>query len=159
MDESARARRPVAERTAPVEVVAQVHASVFAPAVVVAVLYGGAWLAFAAQGRSGEDFARLLLLICAIGTPLLLAHALMRFRSARIELGPGAVTVSRGWPHGPARAIPIGDVVSVRVRRSVLGRLFGTGSLELRLRDGEDLAVGDLGQPERIADALSDRLR
>ena len=158
MDESTRATRPVSGAAAAVEVAARVHASVFAPAVVVAVLYGGAWLIYAAQGRGGEDFARLLLLICAVGTPLLLAHALMRYRAARIELQPAAITVSRGWPHGRGRVIPVGDVAAVRVRRSVFGRLFGTGSLELRLRDGEDIAVGDLGHPERIADALRAKL-
>ena len=159
MDESARATRPVTEGAAAVEVVARVHASVFAPAVVVAALYGGAWLVYAAQGRGGEDFARLLLLICAVGAPLLLGHALIRYRTARVMLGAGAITVSRGWPHGGPRIVRIDDVIAAQVRRSVFGRLFGTGTLELRLRDGEDLSVGDLGQPERIADILAARLR
>jgi hypothetical protein len=157
MDESARVTRSNTEGATAFETVARVHASVFAPAAVVGVLYGGAWLVYAAQGRGGDDFARLLLLICAVVTPLLLAHALMRYRTVRVVLGPEAISVSRGWPHGRPQTILADNVISARVRRSVFGRLFGTGSLELRLRDGEDLMVADLRRPERIADALGRR--
>lgn len=106
MDESAR-KSPSATQAAAVETVASVHGSVFAPAVVVGVLYGGAWLVYAAQGRGGDDFARLLLLICAVVTPLLLAHALMRYRTVRVVLGPDAISVSRaGLTGGRRRSRP-----------------------------------------------------
>jgi len=138
---------------------ARVHASVFAPALAVGAIYGGAWLALAAYGRGEEDFARLLLLIFAVGTPLLLAHAWLRYRAAGITVAGDAVVVARGWPYGTARSLPFADVAGVDVRRSPLGRLLGTGTLVVRLRDGEHLSVGDIGQPERIAEALRGRLR
>lgn len=158
MNESSGDRREIGEEAADAAAVARVHASVFAPALAVGVIYGGAWLALAAHGRGQDDFARLLLLIFAVGTPLLLAHAWLRYRGGGLVAGGEGISVARGWPAGRARSVRYPDVAGVDVRRSPLGRLFGTGTVVVRLRDGETLSVGDIRYPERIAEALRQRL-
>ncbi|MBZ0216349.1 MAG: hypothetical protein K8F25_07350, partial [Fimbriimonadaceae bacterium] len=55
------------------------HWSLFLPSVVVALIYGLAWLMLAMVGQGGGGLAKIMFLVLVIAPPVLLAHAFLRY--------------------------------------------------------------------------------
>lgn len=138
---------------------ARAHWSVFLPAVIVAALYGIAWLGLDAAGRTGGALGRLVFLVLLMAPPLLVAHAFLRFYSAGVTVTRKYILVARGWPHYTAERIPLAEVESVTERRSLMSRLLGAGSLHIRLWDGRDVDARDLADPREVVGVIRGRLR
>lgn len=127
------------------------HWSLFLPTLLVALVYGGAWLYVEATGLAGGALARLLFLVLLLAPPLLLAYAFLRYYSTGVALIRNHLLVSPGWPHVGGEQIPLAEIESVSVRASRLGRLLGAGGLHIRLWDGGEIDVRDLAEPDAFA--------
>jgi len=138
---------------------ARAHWSVFLPAVIVAALYGLGWVGLDTTGHAGGALGRLVFLVLLTAPPLLVAHAFLRYYSARATVTRKYILLSRGWPRYTAERIPLADVESVTLRRSLVARLVGAGSLHIRLWDGRDIDARDLADPHELVDIIRGRLR
>ncbi len=130
------------------------HWSVFLPAVFVCALYGGVWLWMLSQDRGDGAIARLMLLVCVVIVPLLLVHAFLRYMSTCVTVTKSAVILERGWPRRMPITVVFGDVSEIGTSRPVFGRLFGSGALILSTRRNKRFVVGDLEDPEGLAETL-----
>lgn len=76
------------------------------------------------------------------GVPLLLALAVaIRYRTAALHLTSQRVLFLSGWPGGTVHAIPLSKVESISVRRSVIGRLLGYGTVTVTGSGGSVLQL------------------
>jgi membrane protein YdbS with pleckstrin-like domain len=126
---------------------------VFLPTLVIGVLYLLAWLWLSATGRAGGGLAKLVLLVLAIGVPLLAAHAMLRFQTIRLQARETALLYHPGWPRDMPVELPYALVERVALRRGLAGLAFGGGTLVAELTTGGRTAIADLGNP---AAALGD---
>jgi len=138
---------------------ARAHWSVFLPALIVAALYGVAWLGLDANERAGGALGRLVFLVLLTAPPLLTAHAFLRYYSAGVTVTRKHILVARGWPRYTAERIPLSDVESVTERHSLMARLAGAGGLHIRLWDGRDVDARDLADPHQLVEVIRGRLR
>lgn len=130
------------------------HWSIFMPTVVVAALYGGTWLLLALHGREHGALGRLLMLVCALGVPMLLVHAFLRYMSTCVTVTKSAVILERGWPRRQPITVVLGDVADAGTRRPLMGRLFGSGALIVKTRRNRRFVVNDLDDPDALAETL-----
>lgn len=148
------------------------RAALFLPVAIVAIGYATLlfWLWIA--GSFGSGIARLSVLVLAVGVPLLVAYAALRYFTIRIQLLTRSLQINLGFPRNEPLDIPYPLIRDIRIRRGLAGRAIGTGTLVLHLSTGQKIAVCDLNDPERIrndieqridgddpADAVSDELR
>ncbi len=132
---------------APVMASTKAHASVFLPALVIAVLYGGLWLFVVALGKGDGALARLMLLICVIGVPAVLLHAFLRFMSTEVHVTERTLVLSRGWPRRRTITLDLRDVIDMQTKQTVLGRILGMGTMIVRDAQGKHYRINDLAAP------------
>jgi hypothetical protein len=80
--------------------------AVFLPSAVIVGGYLAAWTGLWIAGRGDGALARLCLLVLSLGGPFLVAHALLRRFTARVEVLPQAVMVHAGFPRSEPVAVP-----------------------------------------------------
>lgn len=114
------------------------------------------WLYF--SDRSAGAIARLCLVVLSLGVPFLVAHAVLRAATIRIQLLPHAILAHTGFPRGRAHEIPYGMVRRLAVRRGLAGRTLGGGTLTILLPDGVELAIPDLRDPDAAALAIEEKI-
>ena len=132
-----------------------VHWAVFLPTAAIAVLYGALWMWFTeVQGTSG-GMSRAALLVLAVGVPLLVVHAGLRYVNGRIELHDEEVIARPGWPVRRERHVTYAHIVDVKLRRGLIGRVLDVASLVIIDRNGDRTVMPDLAQPEQVFDALA----
>lgn len=118
--------------------------ALFLPTAVVIVGYT-ALLAFLwIAGRSDGALFRLGLVILALGTPIMLAHAILRTYTVKLQPMAQALYVHRGFPRAEAIEIPYPMIRSTRNRRGIGGYLTGSGTLVIELVTGGTVVVCDL---------------
>ena len=102
--------------------------------------------------------SRAALLVVAVGVPLLVVHAGLRFVNGRLELGADELVARPGWPVRRERHVSYAHVVDVRLRRGVIGRLVDVASLIVIDRNGDRTVMPDLAEPKRVLAAVSEKL-
>ena len=136
-----------------------VHWAVFLPTGVIACLYGVLWLWFGdVEGTSG-GMARAALLVLAVGVPLLIVHAGLRFANGRLELGSKELIARPGWPVRRERHVAYAHIADVKLRRGLIGRALDVGSLVITDRNGDHTVMPDLADPQSVLQALQSRWR
>ncbi len=137
----------------------KVHWAVFLPTVAIALLYAGLWLWFnEIQGTSG-GISRAALLVLAVGVPLLVVHAGLRFVNGRLELGADELVARPGWPVRRERHVSYIHVIDVKVRRGIIGRVLDVASLIVIDRNGDRTVMPDLAAPRDVLDAVNAKVR
>ncbi len=131
---------------------------IFLPTFVIAFSYTIAWLAMLVAGATGLAISRMLLLVLATGVPLLLVHAFWRYQTIRLEIGKTAVRYHRGWPQEFPIELPYPLIERAYVRRGLSGRLFGGGTVVLRLITRQRVAITDLRSPDEAAKLINHAL-
>lgn len=131
----------------------------FMPTLAIAVLYSMAWLYLVTSGRSDYALARLLVIVMAVGVPLLAAHAFLRYQTIRVQILPDAVRYHPGWPRDLPIDMPLDLIDRVRVKHGLSGRVFGGGTLVMELTTGEKAAVADLSDPEGACSEIDRRMK
>jgi hypothetical protein len=130
------------------------HWSVFAPTVLVGLIYGGLWVWLTVSGGGNGALARIAMLVLVIGVPILFVHAGLRFVTTRLRVGGTAVILRLGWPRRAPRRLRLRDIAGVAVKRGVIGRIVDTGTIILTRRNGERIVVPDIAGPDRVAEAM-----
>ncbi len=119
----------------------------FLPTAAILLLYSVALAFLHWSGRGQGDLARLVLVVLTVGTPLVAAHAFLRFETIRLQVLDETVRFHPGWPRRQAGEMPLSAITAVRIRRGLSGRLFGGGTLVLKLAGGQAVAIPDLADP------------
>ena len=140
---------------APGELKVGTHWTVFLPSLVIALLYGGLWSWFSA-GDAADGLARVALLVVAVGVPMLLAHAAIRFFGAEIVTADEALIARPGVPKRTEARVRVEDVVTVSIRRGLIGRVFDVGTVIVTDRSGQSVAVPDMAAPWRVAEYVEE---
>jgi len=130
------------------------HWHLFIPTIVIAMIYSVAWLVLVALGRIDTAIARLFVIVMAIGVPLLIAHAFLRYQTIRLQINEAGVLCHPGWPKEMLIEIDAGLIEKVVVKRGLAGRLFGGGTLVLHLATGSKVVIADLGDPDKAREAV-----
>ena len=132
--------------------------SVMLPAAVILGGYGltYAWLAVA--GRGDGALARLCLIVLALVGPFLIAHAVLRRFTARVDVMAHAVFVHTGFPRSEPYEIPYALVRRLTLSRGPIGRLTGSGSLVFELSTGRTICVADLARPSQAIAVIGRRM-
>lgn len=128
--------------------------SVFLPSIVIIAGYAAVLVALVLAGRSGGALARLCMVVLGLGGPFLLAHALLRRLTVRVDLMPHAAYLNAGFPSlGPVE-VEYGRVRSAKVLSGLVGRLAGAGTLVVDLDGGGRAMVADLRGAAAAAAAI-----
>lgn len=135
------------------------HWTIFLPALIVALLYGGLWAFLLVAGKGDTALARILLLVLLLVAPVLLVRAYLRFVSFSLLIGRQALTYRRGWIRPGWRRLQLDATTGVRASISPLGRMLGGGALIITRLDGGDICLYDVEFPEEAARQISRRLR
>jgi hypothetical protein len=135
------------------------HWTLFLPALVVALLYGGLWVFLLVTGKGDTALARIMLLVLMLIVPVLLVRAYLRFASFGLLIRQQAVIYRRGWLRPRWRRVKLESLSGVRPVLSPLGGVFGGGALVLTRLDGGDIRLYDVDGPEEAARQISRRLR
>ena len=135
------------------------HWTIFLPALIVALLYGGVWVFLLVVGKGDTALARILLLVLLLVVPLLLVRAYLRYASFGLLIGRRALTYRQGWMRPGWRRLQLDALTGVRASISPLGRILGGGALVITRFDGGDITLHDMELPEEAARQISRRLR
>ena len=125
------------------------------PSVLVALVWACIWVWAAHREPALGGIKSLALAVEVIGVPCLLFFAAVRARilSASVQ-GNGVLTLRSGFLRPREISIGLLEIVSVRVRRSLMQRMLGGGALDVKTMSGERVLVNDLDHPDEIAAAL-----
>lgn len=138
---------------------ARAHISLFVPTIIVAILFGGSWCVLWGAGLEETRLARVSLLVFLLAPPLLLVQAFLKYHSTGLAVTDCDLLVAPGWPRQSGVEVPLLGVDSVDVSASWLTRWFDTGTVRIRLVDGDVLKVSDLARAKQMTDYIRTRLR
>lgn len=130
------------------------HWQIFAPSVVILALYLIIWAMLLQLGQASSGTGRLFVVTMAVLTPLLGAWAFLRYQTIRLQVSKGHLLVHPGWPREIPADIPQEFVQSVGIHRGILGRIFGGGTLSIKLSDGRNIVVPDLAKPDEAKQSV-----
>lgn len=132
--------------------------SLFLPTAVIAAGYAVALAVLHLSGKGDGALARLCSMVLALGVPLLLASATLRYFMVHVRLLTDTIIVHPGLPRRETREIAYSHIRTLHVSQGISGKLFNSGTLILELVTGERVSVGDLAEPQKIMSALRHRL-
>lgn len=127
------------------------HWHIFVPTMVICGLYLAGWIALYAMGKSGGGLARLFIVVLAIGVPLLFAHAFLRYQTIAIDIFDTHVRYHTGWPKSEPVVVPLTMISTADYTRGMSGRMFGGGTVVLKLIAGEAIGIADIAAPSEAA--------
>jgi hypothetical protein len=127
---------------------AKTHWSIYLPAFLVAVLWGG--LALWAARAGAETVLTLALLVEAGAVPVLLLMAWLRARGRVLEIGSQGLFLQTGMLRPVKLGAALSMVEALEAHRSLLQRLLGAGTVEIRLKGGASWRLDDMAAPEAI---------
>lgn len=128
--------------------------AIFLPTLLIVSGYAAAFALLWVFGRGDGALARLCLLVLAIGGPFLVAHAVLRRFTVRVDVMPHAVYAHSGFPRNAPDEIPYALIRRLTLRRGPVGRLTGSGTLVFEIAGGTSIAVADLARPEQALRAI-----
>ncbi len=132
--------------------------SVFLPAGVIIAGYSMAYAAVALAGRADGALGRLCLIVVALGGPFLIAHALLRRFTTRVDAMSHAVFVHTGFPRSEPHEIPYALIRRLTLSRGPVERLTRSGTLIFELSGGRVISVSDLARPSEALAVIGRRI-
>ncbi|MEC9343092.1 MAG: PH domain-containing protein [Pseudomonadota bacterium] len=130
----------------------------FLPTLAIALIYSVAWLYLMNTDKGHYALTRLVVIVMAVGVPLLAVHAFLRYQTIRVQVLPDTVRYHSGWPRDLPIDMPLELIDRVRVKRGLSGMLFGGGTLIMDLATGEKAAIADLNDPGGARAAIEQRM-
>lgn len=137
----------------------QAHWTIFLPAIVVAALYGGAWVFLLLAGKGEGALATLCLLVLLLVVPVLLVRAFLRYASFDLRVDDFSLKYRRGWFRPHWHKVRLDEVTGAHAVLSPVGRMLGGGALVLAREAGRPIRLNDVDSPERAAGEITRRLR
>lgn len=132
--------------------------SLVLPILIVTALYGLPLMALLVAGRGDGALARLCILALCLSLPFLIAYAVLRRATARIDVMPHTLLLHPGFPRTGQYVVPYSVIRGIRVRRRLGGKLAGSSTLVVDLAGGTPFAVADLADADAARAAILDRL-
>lgn len=132
--------------------------ALFLPVALIVAGYGVFLAALILAGMGDGAVARLCMVVLALASPFLIAHAALRRITTRLEIFSHAVHLQPGFPKKEQFVVPYALIRSVRVRRGFGGWLTGSGTVALELTNGARIAACDLSAPDRAREAIEARM-
>jgi membrane protein YdbS with pleckstrin-like domain len=132
--------------------------SLLVPATVFAAFYGLVAAGLFLTGKGEGALARLAIVALSAGLPFLIAYAVLRRATARVDVMPHALLLQPGFPSVRQHAVPYRSIRSVSVRTGIGGRLSGSATLVVELAGGSRRAVADLADAEAARGAVLARI-
>lgn len=128
------------------------------PVIVVGGLYGLPLAVLLIAGQGDGALARLCILALCLSLPFLIAYAILRRVTARVDVMPHTLLLHPGFPRTGQFVVPYSVIRGIRVRRGLGGRLSGTSTLVVDLAGGTPFDVADLADAEAARAAILARL-
>lgn len=135
------------------------HWTIFLPAIIVALLYGGVLLVLLVSGKGDTDLAKIMLLVLMLVVPLLLVRAYLRFASLGVQIGQDYIAYRQGWLRPRWRRLRLDDTAGATIRYGLAGKLLGGGDVVFIRRVGNPVHVHDIARPEKLARQVRQRIR
>lgn len=132
--------------------------ALFLPVALIAAGYGLLLFWLWSTGELSSGIARLATIVLALGTPLLLAHAALRYVTISVQLRDGFVQAKPGFPRSETLNIPYNDIEGIDIKRGITRLAGNYGTLVFRLRSAESISICDLHNPEVICGEISERV-
>lgn len=137
----------------------QAHWTIFLPALVVAIIYGGVWVFLLLAGKGESALATLCLLVLLLIVPVLLVRAFLRYATIDLRIDDLSLNYRRGWFRPHWHKISLDELSGARAILSPVGSIFGGGALELTPEVGRPIRLNDIESPEHAARKVSQRLK
>lgn len=134
---------------------ASAHWALFLPTVLIALLYGLAWLILYLAGLGDSDLARLCLVVFVVAPPLIGAYALFRYVTIGLTLVEDRLLVNSGGFGADIREIPLDEVRAATIRRGLVGRLVDMGTVRIETASGKRVVVPGLAAPQTVVRAIT----
>jgi len=128
------------------------------PVLMVGWLYGLPLAGLLIAGQGDGALARLCILALCLSLPFLIAYAVLRRATARVDVMPHTLLLHPGFPRTGQFVVPYSVIRGIRVRRGIGGRLSGTSTLVIDLAGGAPLEIADLADAEGARAAILARL-
>lgn len=135
------------------------HWHIFIPTIVISVLYLAAWVFLHAAGMGQTGLARICFIVIAVGAPFLGAFAFLRYQTIRVQINESDIICHPGWPKDLPIDVPMSIISKVVVRRGLAGRLFGGGTLVLKLSTGSSISIPDLREVNHAKAKIEDAIK
>ena len=132
--------------------------ALFLPTAVIAAGYAVALMGLQMLGKGEGALARLCIMVLALGVPLLLASAVLRFFTIRIQLLSDTIVIHQGFPRRNAREISYPLIRAVHVSQGIAGKWSESGALILELVTGQRVTISDMAEPDQVKSTLERRL-
>lgn len=133
--------------------------ALFVPTMVVALGYLCMWFFLYVTGNGSGAMARLSIAVLALGVPVLIAHAGLRYVTISIVVGPDHIVAHRGFPIRDEVEISYRAIREVRVRRGISGSLTGAGTILIDRVGGKITVVPDIANPRGARKAILEAKR
>ncbi len=130
------------------------RAALFLPVAAVTAGYAALFAWFWLSGGLGSSVARLCVIVLAVGVPVLIVHAVLRYYTIGIHPQGHAIFLHPGFPRSEPYEIPYSLIRRINIKRGIGGRLLDSGTLVFHLQTGQKIAVCDLQFPDRIRDEI-----
>lgn len=128
------------------------------PIVAIGLLYGLPLVGLLVAGQGEGALARLCILALCLSLPFLIAYAVLRRVTARIDVMPHTLLLHPGFPRTGQFVVPYSVIRGIRVRRGLGGRLSGASTLVVDLAGGAPFVVADLADADAARIAILARL-
>jgi|GEM_PF-4495414 len=134
------------------------HWQIFVPTFVICLLYVVGWVTLFYLGQSGDSLARLLIVVLAVGVPILFAYAFLRYQTISLELFDNNLRYHKGWPQADPVVISYTQVKKVIFSKGFFGRLFGGGTVMLQMDKGVVIRIADVSRPDEAEQNIADMI-
>lgn len=128
--------------------------AIFLPTILIVGGYAVVFLSLWLFGLGEGGLARLCLLALAVGGPFLVAHAVLRRFTIRVDVMPHAVYVHSGFPRRAPDEISYALIRRLTLVRGPVGRLTGSATLVFEIAGGTRIAVDHLARPDEAFRAI-----
>ncbi|MFK7901309.1 MAG: PH domain-containing protein [Nitratireductor sp.] len=123
------------------------HWQIFIPTLVIFLAYGLGLIVLFSMGMTSSALFRLGAIVLGVGVPLIAVHAFLRFSTVRLQFLETHLRYHSGWPSDASVDVPYELISSLDVRRGLAGRLFGGGTIVIKLTTGNRIAIADVFDP------------
>lgn len=120
------------------------HWQIFIPTLVILLSYSSGLYALHTMGMTSSALFRLGAIVLGVGVPLLTVHAFLRFSTVRLQFMDRTLRYHKGWPEDASVEVPYELISTMRIKRGLAGRVFGGGTIVIKLTTGTQIAIADI---------------
>lgn len=124
------------------------HWYIFVPTFFIIMTYALSWILLSSFGMSNTNLGRLFIIVMSVFVPLLAAYAFLKFQTIRLQVNETSLSCHLGWPRDLSLEVSFSEIEKVTIKRGFSAKLFDQGSIVLKLKSGDDIAITNIAKPE-----------